>query len=265
MIAVENFRPPPPPIGRSSSWHVVTQPTNGQPRILVVEDDPVIGKLLAGLLTDNGFDVCIVVDGREMDRVLAVKQVDLLVLDIMLPREDGFSICRRIRAASSIPIMMVTARGGEMDRVAGLEIGADDYLIKPFGAYELLARIRSLLRRAQSVGADARSRRAGTAKFAGWVLDLGTRRLHSPDGTRVPLTATEYKLLAVFCERANRTLSRDQLIDLTRERPGAGTDRSVDIQVSRLRRKIEADPRDPLLIQTVRSDGYIFAAEVQFA
>ncbi len=241
------------------------QPTNGQSRILVVEDDPVIGKLLAGLLTDNDFAVSVVGDGREMDRVLAFQQMDLLLLDLMLPREDGLSICRRIRAASSIPIMMLTARGGEMDRVAGLEIGADDYLTKPFSTYELLARIRSLLRRAQSLRMDTRSRRAGMAKFAGWRLDLGSRRLHAPDGTRVPLTATEYKLLVVFCERANRTLGRDQLLDLIRERPGAGTDRSIDIQISRLRRKIEAEPRDPLLIQTVRSDGYIFTAEVEFA
>jgi two-component system, OmpR family, response regulator len=235
------------------------------PHILFVEDDPDIRSLVAEFLEHNGYRLSVAKDGRDMDRILAVSRIDLVILDIMLPKEDGLSLCRRLRASSNVPIIMLTARASEVDRVVGLEIGADDYLTKPFGTHELLARIRALLRRAQSVARTPQARQRSVLQFAGWKLDVGSRRLTSADGAQVPLTGGEFELLAAFCERPNRILTRDQLLDLTRGRSPALFDRSIDIQVSRLRRKIEADPKDPLLIQTVRSGGYIFTAEVTVA
>jgi two-component system, OmpR family, response regulator len=232
------------------------------PHILFVEDDAEIRTLVANLLRDNGFRATVARDGREMDRILGSSRVDLLVLDIMLPKEDGLSICRRLRASSDMPIIMLTARGSEVERVVGLEMGADDYLTKPFSTHELLARIRAVLRRFHLVAHTPPDRRQAVLSFAGWKLDLGSRRLHAADGTRVPLTGGEYELLVAFCEHPNRVLTREQLIDLTRGRAAAPFDRSIDIQVSRLRRKIEADPKDPALIQTVRAGGYIFTPEV---
>jgi two-component system OmpR family response regulator len=250
------------PVGGSSLEYLAGMEQS--PHILFVEDDPDIRGLVADFLAHNGYRLSVAKDGREMDRVLGVSRIDLLILDIMLPKEDGLSLCRRVRASSNVPIIMLTARGSEVDRVVGLEIGADDYLTKPFGTHELLARIRALLRRAQSVARTPQARHA-VLKFAGWKLDVGTRRLTSADGAQVPLTGGEFELLAAFCERPNRVLTRDQLLDLTRGRSPAAFDRSIDIQVSRLRRKIEADPKDPMLIQTVRSGGYIFTAEVTAA
>jgi two-component system OmpR family response regulator len=235
------------------------------PHILFVEDDPDIRGMVAEFLERNGYRLSVAKDGRDMDRVLGVSRIDLLILDIMLPKEDGLSLCRRVRASSNVPIIMLTARGSEVDRVVGLEIGADDYLTKPFGTHELLARIRALLRRAQSVARTPHERQRAVLRFAGWTVDLGTRRLTAADGAHVPLTGGEFELLTAFCERPNRVLTRDQLLDLTRGRSPALFDRSIDIQVSRLRRKIEADPREPVLIQTVRSGGYIFTAEVTAA
>jgi two-component system OmpR family response regulator len=234
------------------------------PHILFVEDDPDIRGLVADFLEQSGYRLSVAKDGREMDRLLSVSRIDLLILDIMLPKEDGLSLCRRVRANSNVPIIMLTARASEVDRVVGLEIGADDYLTKPFGTHELLARIRALLRRAQSVARTPQQRHS-VLQFAGWKLDVGARRLTSADGAQVPLTGGEFELLAAFCERPNRVLTRDQLLDLTRGRSPALFDRSIDIQVSRLRRKIEADPKDPLLIQTVRSGGYIFTPAVTAA
>jgi two-component system, OmpR family, response regulator len=234
------------------------------PHILFVEDDPEIRSLVADFLEQNGYRLSVAKDGREMDRLLGVSRIDLLILDIMLPREDGLSLCRRVRAISNVPIIMLTARASEVDRVVGLEIGADDYLTKPFGTHELLARIRALLRRAQALARTPQARHS-IVQFAGWKLDMGTRRLTSTEGAQVPLTGGEFELLSTFCERPNRVLTRDQLLDLTRGRSPALFDRSIDIQVSRLRRKIEADPKDPLLIQTVRSGGYIFTPEVTAA
>lgn len=230
--------------------------------VLFVEDDPEIRALVADFLRQSGFRVTAAQDGEEMDRVMSAGSVDLLILDIMLPREDGLSLCRRVRASGNLPVIMLTARGSEIDRVVGLEIGADDYLSKPFSTHELVARIRALLRRSQYVPPEAPSRRRSVLTFAGWRLDLIARRLYSRDGTRVPLTGGEFELLAALCEHPNRVLTREQLLDFTRGRALASIDRSIDIQVSRLRRKIEADPRDPVLIQTVRSGGYLFTAEV---
>jgi two-component system, OmpR family, response regulator len=230
--------------------------------VLFVEDDPEIRALVADLLGQSGFRVTVAQDGEQMDQVMAADPVDLLILDIMLPKEDGISLCRRVRAAGNLPVIMLTARGSEVDRVVGLEMGADDYLAKPFSSHELVARIRALLRRAQYAAPEPRARRRSVLAFLDWRLDLIARRLHTRDGTRVPLTSGEFELLVAFCEHANKVLTREQLLDFTRGRAAAGVDRSIDIQVSRLRRKIEKDPRDPVLIQTVRSGGYIFAAEV---
>jgi two-component system, OmpR family, response regulator len=230
--------------------------------ILFVEDDPEIRTLVADFLKENGYRVSVAREGREMDRILAVSRIDALILDIMLPREDGLSLCRRVRASSTLPIIMLTARGSETERIVGLEMGADDYLPKPFSTHELLARLRALLRRAQAVARGPRESRGSMLTFAGWKLDLDARRLHRADGTRVTLTSGEYELLVAFCEHPNRVLTREQLLDLTRGRAAVPFDRSIDIQVSRLRRKIESDPRDPALVQTVRAGGYIFTPQV---
>jgi two-component system OmpR family response regulator len=232
------------------------------PHILFVEDDEDIRTMVAEFLGSSGFRVSVARDGREMDRVLAVSRIDLLILDIMLPGEDGLSLCRRVRAGGELPVIMLTARGSEIERVVGLEIGADDYLAKPFSTHELLARIRAVLRRTHALGGAPSSSRPSVLTFAGWELNLGARRLQSADGIRVPLTGAEFDLLVAFCEHPNRVLTRDQLLDLTRGKSALPFDRSIDIQVSRLRRKIESDPRDPALIQTVRAGGYIFTAEV---
>lgn len=231
--------------------------------VLFVEDDPEIRGLVADFLRQSGFRVTVAQDGEEMDQELSRNGVDLLILDIMLPKEDGLSLCRRVRASGNLPIIMLTARGAEVDRVVGLEMGADDYLTKPFSSHELLARVRALLRRSQYTAPEPRHQRRSVLTFADWRLDLIARRLHSRDGTRVPLTGGEFELLVAFCEHPNKVLTRDQILELTtRGKSDGSVDRSIDIQVSRLRRKIERDPKDPVLIQTVRSGGYVFSVGV---
>lgn len=232
------------------------------PQILFVEDDPEIRTLVADFLSANGLRVLVAADGRAMDRVLADHRIDLLILDVMLPGVDGLTLCRRVRVERQIPIIILTARGSEIDRIVGLELGADDYLTKPFSTPELLARIRAILRRVQALPPTSTAGRAAILKFSGWTLTLRSRRLQSADGARAPLTAAEFELLVAFCERPHRVLTREQLLELTRGRAAGTADRSIDIQVSRLRRKIEADPKEPALIQTVRSGGYIFTADV---
>jgi two-component system OmpR family response regulator len=231
------------------------------PHILIVEDDKDIGQLVAKYLKTNEMRVSIAENGRAMDRILADTRISLIVLDRMLPGEDGLSICRRLRASSDIPIIILTAQADEIERIVGLEMGADDYLGKPFNPRELLARIRAVLRRRDDArnASDAPKR---SYKFAGWSLDGAMRRLYDPAGTRVELTGAEFEVLLVFCERPGRTLSRDQIIDLTQGREAAPSERSVDILISRLRRKLERDPRDPELLQTIRSSGYLFSPEV---
>ena len=233
------------------------------PHITIVEDDRDISRLVAKFLTENGYRVSTAADGRAMDRILASNQIDLIVLDIMLPDEDGLSICRRLNVTSRIPIIMLTARGTETDRIVGLEIGADDYLPKPFNPRELLARIRSVLRRSRELPATFSEDTPSVLTFDGWRLDLALRQLYSPDRVRIRLTSGEFDLLVALCQHPLQTLTRDQLLDLTRGRTPNVFDRSVDIQVSRLRRKIEVDPKDPKLIQTVRSGGYMFSAQVE--
>jgi two-component system, OmpR family, response regulator len=232
------------------------------PHILVVEDDGEISKLVSRFLRANDLRVSTARDGREMDRTLAHGRIDLVVLDVMLPGENGLSICQRLRAASNVPVIMLTAKAEDIDRIIGLEIGADDYLTKPFNPRELLARIRAVLRRG-SGGAAEVVQGGAVRTFDGWRLDPNVRQLHDPNGARVALTGAEFDLLLVLCDRSRRVLSREQLIDLTQRRAAGPFERSVDVLVSRLRQKLEKNPKDPVLIQTIRSGGYMFSPEVQ--
>ncbi len=231
--------------------------------VLIVDDDREIRDLLGRFLTKHGYRVTTARDGKEMRRVLADWRIDLIVLDLMLPGEDGLSLCRQLRANSLIPIIMLTAMGEETDRIIGLEMGADDYLPKPFNPRELLARVKAVLRRARSEPASDRTSGDTIMIFAGWKIDLARRRLISPEDIVVDLTPGEFDLLVAFADHPQRVLSRDQLLDLARGRAAAPFDRSVDVQVSRLRRKIETDPMEPELIKTVRGGGYLFTASVE--
>jgi two-component system, OmpR family, response regulator len=237
---------------------------NASPHILVVEDDAEISRLVSRYLRGNDFHVSIAPDGRNLDRLLEDNRVDLIVLDLMLPGEDGLSLCRRLRTRSAMPVIMLTAKGDELDRIIGLEMGADDYLTKPFNPRELLARIRAVLRRT-AAGAQNAERRARILSFMGWQIDCVLRELKDPNGTRIMLTGAEFVLLQVMCERAGRVLSREQLLDLTQARAAGSLGRSIDVLISRLRRKIERDLRDPEIIKTVRSGGYLFAPVVEAA
>jgi two-component system OmpR family response regulator len=229
--------------------------------ILFVEDDRDIRTLLADFLVREGFAVEVAEDGAAVDRVLARARPDLVILDLMLPGEDGLSICRRLRARGAVPIIMLTAKNDDVDRIVGLELGADDYLGKPFNPRELLARIRAILRRAERTTPAAVPQRRRL--FAGFVVDLDARSVDTKDGTRVPLTSAEFDLLACFVERPRRVLTRDQLLDWTRGRSADPFDRTIDVTVSRLRKKLEiADPAAGDVVTTVRNGGYLFSAEV---
>ncbi len=230
-----------------------------QPHLLVVDDDREIRDLLQRFLAKHGFRVDTAADGRAMQRLLDNGRFDLVVLDLMLPGEDGLAICRRLRATTRLPIIMLTALAEETDRIIGLELGADDYLAKPFNPRELLARIRAVLRRAEPASAPPDA----VYRFAGWRLDPARRELRDPEDTVVPLTAGEYDLLLALVERPQRVLSRDQLLDLTRGRAAIAFDRSVDVQLSRLRRKIARDADEAHeLVKTVRGGGYMLAVAV---
>ncbi len=231
------------------------------PNILVVEDDRETRILIAKHLRNNACNVTTANDGREMARAMA-DHVDLLILDVMLPGEDGLSLCRKVRAESNVPIIMLTARGEDVDRILGLEMGADDYLAKPFNPRELLARINAVLRRQSAAHTACAINGATTFSFAGWRIDFRLRELRNPAGARVAMTSAEFDLLRVFCERSGRVLSRDSLLDLTQGRNAGSFERSIDVLVSRIRRKIEPDPQDATIIKTVRSGGYLFTAEV---
>lgn len=235
----------------------------GGPHILIVDDHREIRDLVSRALTKEGFRISTAGDGRAMQKVLADGHIDLILLDLMLPGEDGLSLCRTLRAESNIPIIMLTAKGEEIDRVIGLEMGADDYLAKPFGSRELVARIKAVLRRSQDALSKEGSRqKPNSYHFERWGLDTGTRALLRDDGVTVPLSTGEYDLLIALVERPQRVLNRDQLLDLARGRSAAGLDRSIDTQVSRLRKKLERDPADPQLIKTVWGGGYIFTPTV---
>ena len=233
------------------------------PNILVVEDDRETRTLIAKYLRTNSCNVTTAADGREMEKALADQRIDLMILDVMLPGEDGLSLCRRVRADSQLPIIMLTARGEDVDRILGLEMGADDYLPKPFNPRELLARINAVLRR-QATALNASATPSATAlSFAGWQIDFRLRELRNPAGARVAMTSAEFDLLRAFCERSGRVLSRESLLDLTQGRNAGSFERSIDVLVSRIRRKIEADPQDATLIKTVRSGGYMFTPTVE--
>lgn len=235
---------------------------SGSTHILIVEDDREISALVARYLSQNGMRTSTARDGREMDRMLRDGRFDLIVLDLNLPGEDGLSICRRLRLTTQVPIIMLTARSEDVDRIIGLEMGADDYLGKPFNPRELLARIRAVIRR-QGSGLVDPSELPGAFAFLGWTLNANNRELTNPDNVRVAVTGAEFDLLRVFCERPGRVLSRDTLLDLTQGRTAAPFERSIDILISRLRQKIEREPREPELIKTIRSGGYLFTPPVE--
>lgn len=246
---------------RLESRTPLPMPAGPTSRILLVEDDPDIAEMLAELLQDQGFEALIAGTGAEMDRLMARARVDLVLLDIMLPGEDGLSICRRLRAHSAVPIILVTSLGEDIDRIVGLEIGADDYVTKPFNPRELLARVRALLRRAGF--GDSAAPKARALRFEGWRIDPRARQLLDPAGTEIALTSAEFDILLAFCENPRRILTRTELLALTHVGLAGPEARSVDVHISRVRQKIEPNPREPSLIKTVRMGGYIFTPEVE--
>ncbi len=235
-----------------------------QRHILAVDDDPAFRQLIASYLGENELRVTAVATGTDMTKMLAEHAIDLVVLDLRLEGEDGMQLARQLRESSDIPVIIVTGRQDEADRVMGLEFGADDYVTKPFSPRELLARIRAVLRRYQTAQdlLPARDDRRRAYRFAGWELNLRTRRLTGPDGQRVELTNGEFNLLQAFCAAPQRVLSRDQLLDLSRLYGAEVYDRSIDVQILRLRRKIEPEPARPQYIKTERGAGYVFSVPV---
>jgi two-component system OmpR family response regulator len=238
-------------------------PLAAPPHVLAVDDDALVRELIADYLGQNGFRVTTVADGAAMRSVLAQDVVDLLLLDLKLQAEDGMSLARRLRDESAIPIVMLTGRSEEADRVMGLELGADDYLTKPFSPRELLARIRTVLRRRRAEVRQGRPEGIRAYRFDKWELNLNTRRLRDRDGREVTLSNGEFSLLVVLLGAPQRILSRDQLLDLSRLHNDEVFNRSVDIQIMRLRRKLEKDPAQPRYIRTERGVGYTFAIPVE--
>jgi DNA-binding response OmpR family regulator len=235
------------------------------PHVLAIDDDPAMREIIADYLGENDLRVTTVATGEEMSRVLSEQVVDVIVLDLRLMGEDGMELAKKVRAESTIPIIMLTGRKDEADRVMGLELGADDYITKPFSPRELLARVRAVLRRHKLVQdlLPARDEKRRAYRFGGWELNLRTRRLTSPEGERIELTNGEFSLLQAFCAAPGRILSRDQLLELSRLNRAEVYDRSIDVQILRLRRKIEPDPGHPEYIKTERGAGYIFDAPVE--
>jgi two-component system OmpR family response regulator len=238
--------------------------TGAAARVLLVEDDAEISAMLADTLREHGFHVAVAPSADGMDALLSREVADIIVLDVMLPGEDGLSICRRLRSTSMIPIIMLTALGGEVDRVVGLEIGADDYVTKPFRSRELIARIRALLRRAQGDQSQGGSMsRITVFQFAGWTLEPFSRQLLNPQRVRISLTSAEFDLLLAFCSNPGRVLSREQLLELTHGGAAGPIARSIDVHVSRVRQKIDPEPAETSFIKTVRLGGYIFTPTVE--
>ncbi|RZI42784.1 response regulator [Herbaspirillum sp. HC18] len=230
--------------------------------ILIVDDDREISSLLAEYLEKNGYRTSTAGDGKKMWKVLDEARIDLIVLDLNLPGDDGLTLCRDLRSRSAIPIVMLTARGDPVDRILGLEMGADDYLPKPFEPRELYARIRSVLRRTQSLPPGSPSSEPEQVHFAGWIMDFTARHLINPEGVVVALSGAEFRMLKIFLDHANRVLSRDQLLNMTQGRDADPFDRSIDLQISRLRQKLGEDARSPQIIKTVRNEGYVLATQV---
>ena len=234
--------------------------------ILIVDDDQEIRRLLVDYLARNGLTAIPARDGREMWHALERHAVDLIVLDLMLPDTDGLTLCRDLRArtpTAAIPVMMLTARGEDADRIVGIEMGADDYLVKPFNPRELLARIKSILRRTRALPPNLRPESTRCLSFAGWCLDTATRVLTAPDGVVTPLSGGEFRLLRILLEHPNRVLNRDQLTEMIHGREADAYDRAIDVQISRLRQRLRDDSREPQLIKTVRGEGYVLASTVE--
>ncbi len=232
-------------------------------RILIVDDDPEIRQLLVDYLARNGFDAVPAASGKEMWQMLDKHAIDLVVLDLMLPDSDGLILCRDLRARSSLPVLMLTARGEEADRIVGIEMGADDYLVKPFSPRELLARIKGILRRTRALPPNLKPDTQRCLAFAGWRLDTATRVLTGPDSVATPLSGAEYRLLRILLDHPNRVMNRDQLIELIHGREAEPYDRAIDVQISRLRQRLQDDGREARLIKTVRGEGYALAAAVE--
>ena len=233
--------------------------------VLIVDDDREIRQMVAAYLQKNGLRATVVADGREMRAVLETNAVDLIVLDLMMPGEDGLVLCRNLRASKhrSIPVVMLTARDDATDRIIGLEMGADDYVVKPFSARELLARIKAVIRRTRMLPPNLQITEASRLiAFGQWRLDTTARHLIDSQETIVALSGAEFRLLRVFLDHPQRVLSRDQLLNLTQGRDAEHFDRSVDLLVSRLRQRLQDDPREPAYIKTVRSEGYVFSLPV---
>ncbi|MFZ6815093.1 response regulator [Undibacterium sp. Rencai35W] len=231
-------------------------------KILIVDDDRDIRSLLADYLDGHGYSTMMAADGNAMWATLDSNQIDLVVLDLNLPGDDGLTLCRNLRAKSSMPVIMLTARSEPLDRILGLEMGADDYLPKPFEPRELLARIRSVLRRTQSATLGSNGEQIQRLKFADWTLDLTARHLISPDDMVIALSGAEFRMLTIFLDHPNRILNRDQLLNMTHGRDADPFDRSIDIQISRLRQKLREDARSPQIIKTVRNGGYVLSVTV---
>jgi DNA-binding response OmpR family regulator len=234
-----------------------------QPHILLIDDDRDIRDPLASYLGKNELRVTKAEGAAAAREILAVHAIDLVLLDIMMPGEDGLSLARFLRATTQVPVILLTAKAEEMDRILGLEIGADDYVTKPFSPRELLARIKAVLRRTSGGPRDVHAPDAQGFAFADWILRTGERELVGPDGVAVPLSTGEYNLLHAFVTHPKRVLTRDQLLDLSAGRELAAFERSIDNHISRLRRKVEADPAEPRLIKTIWGGGYMLAAEVR--
>jgi two-component system OmpR family response regulator len=234
-----------------------------QDHILIVDDDADIRDLLGDYLAKNGYRASVAADGKAMWAALARGKVDLIVLDLMLPGEDGLTLCRKLRGEADTPVIMLTSLGEETDRIVGLEMGADDYLSKPFSPRELVARIKSVLRRARSLPRNLRADEASEIRFAGWRLLTGPRHLVSAEGVVTSLSGGEYQMLRILLSHPNHVLSRDQLMVLSKGHEADPLDRSIDIQVSRLRHRLKDDPSDPRIIKTVRGEGYLLAVPVE--
>lgn len=231
--------------------------------ILIVDDDLEIRTLLRNYLQEHGYGVSIAADGGGMWRILARNPVDLIILDLMLPGDDGLVLCRKLRADREIPVIMLTALGETTDRIVGLEMGADDYLPKPFEPRELLARMKAVLHRSRTLPGAGQTRMSGKIRFADWTLDTNARHLLSPQGVVVPLSGGELSLLSVFLSHPDHVLSRDQLLELARGREAGPFERSIDVQVGRLRRRLGDDGKKPRIIKTVRNAGYVLAVAVE--
>ncbi|MDY6963162.1 MAG: response regulator transcription factor [Pseudomonadota bacterium] len=231
------------------------------PRVLLVEDDEEIAGMVIEMLTENGLEAIAVGSSSHMDDALRKQAFDLIVLDAMLPGEDGFSICRRLRASSTVPIIMLTALGDEINRIVGIELGADDYVTKPFHPREFMARIKGLLRRA-SYGAD-QPQQPAAMQFAGWQIDPILRQLVNPDGVHVSMTTAEFDILLAFCQNPGRVMTREQLLRMTHAGLAGPVQRSIDVHISRVRQKIEPNVREPTVIKTVRLGGYMFTPKVE--